>query len=62
MTGPDLSNLSHAKKDALILTLMARLDAAMNRIDELQARIDDLTGPGKTSGNSSSPPLSANPR
>src|SRR3954454_22557565 len=56
MTALDLSSLSHAEKDALILTLMARLEATMKRIDELQARIDELTGPGKTSGNSSSPP------
>ena len=40
MTVPDLSSLSHAEKDALILTLVVRLEAAMKRIDELQARID----------------------
>jgi transposase len=56
MSAPDLSNLSDAEKDALILTLMARLDAAMKRIDKLQARVDELTGPGRTSDNSSTPP------
>ncbi len=54
--GPDLSNLSHAEKDTLIQTLSARLDAALKLIGELQARIDDLTGPGKTPANSSVPP------
>jgi phage host-nuclease inhibitor protein Gam len=48
MTAPDLNSLCHAEKDALILTLMARLEAAMQRIDQLQARIDELTEPGKT--------------
>jgi len=55
-TAPDLSKLSHAEKDALILTLPARLDAALKLIAELQARIDDLTRPGKTPDNSSLPP------
>ncbi len=52
----DLSKLSHAEKDALILTLLARLDEAHKLIAELQARIDDLTRPGKTPNNSSVPP------
>ena len=52
---PDLSTLSSAEKDVLILTLSARLDAALTLIAELQARIDDLTRPGKTPGNSSLP-------
>lgn len=52
----DLSKLPHAEKDALILTLLARLDEAHKLIAELQARIDDLTRPGKTPGNSSVPP------
>jgi transposase len=55
-TDPDLSKLSHAEKDALILTLMARLDEAHRLIAELQARIDDLTRPLKTPDNSSLPP------
>ena len=56
ITDPDLSNLSHPEKDALILTLSTRLDAALKLIAELQARIDDLTRPGKTPDNSSVPP------
>jgi transposase len=53
---PDLSKLSHAEKDALILTLSARLEAALKLIAELQARIDELTRPAKTPDNSSLPP------
>jgi len=53
---PDPSHLSHAAKDALILDLSARLDAAHQQIAELRARIDDLTRPGKTPDNSSVPP------
>ena len=52
----DLSKVSHAEKDALILTLMVRLDEAHKLIAELRARIDDLTRPGKTPDNSSVPP------
>jgi transposase len=55
-TARDLSELSDAEKDVLILTLSARLDAALKLIAELQARIDDLTRPGKTPDNSSLPP------
>jgi transposase len=55
-TALDLSKLSHAEKDELILTLSARLDAALKLIAELQARIDGLTRPGKTPDNSSVPP------
>jgi len=54
-TARDLSELSDAEKDVLILTLSARLDA-VKLIAELQARIDDLTRPGKTPDNSSLPP------
>ena len=54
--GLDLGKLSHAEKDALILTLSARLDAAFKLILEFQARIDDLTRPGKRPNNSSVPP------
>jgi len=53
---PDLSKLSHAEKDALILALLARLDEAHKLIAELRARIDELTRPGKTPDNSSVPP------
>jgi len=55
-TDLDLSKLSHAEKDALILTLVARLEEAHKLIAELRARIDDLTRPGKTPDNSSVPP------
>jgi len=55
-TDLDLSKLSPAEKDALILTLLARLDEAHKLIAELRARIDELTGPPKTPDNSSVPP------
>jgi transposase len=55
-TDSDLSKLSHAEKDALILALLARLDEAHRLIAELRARIDELTRPGKTPANSSLPP------
>jgi transposase len=55
-TDLDLSKLSHRQKDALILTLLARLDEARTLIAELRARIDDLTRPSKTPDNSSVPP------
>jgi transposase len=55
-TDLDLSKLSHAEKDTLILSLSARLDQALKLIAELQARIEELTRPGKTAGNSSLPP------
>jgi transposase len=54
-TDLDLSKLSHAEKDALILRLLARLEEAHKLIAELRARIDDLTRPGKTPDNSSVP-------
>jgi transposase len=57
---PDLSQLSHAEKDALIFAVWHRLEhtqrkleAAERRIAELEARLGD---PAKTSGNSSLPP------
>jgi len=59
----DLTKLSHAEKDALILALFAQLTAAHERIAvqdaciaALEARLDDLTGPPKTPDNSSKPP------
>lgn len=52
----DLSKLSHAQKDALILALSARLDEAHGLIAELRARIEELSRPDKTSSNSSVPP------
>jgi transposase len=53
---PDLGKLSHAEKNALILTLSARLDEAHKLIGELRERIDELTRPPKTPDNSSVPP------
>lgn len=60
---PDLTNLSHAEKDALILALLrqlagaeARIAAQDARIAALEARLDELTRPTKTPDNSSKPP------
>jgi transposase len=60
---PDLSTLSHAEKDTLILALLAQLAAAHERIAAqdarilaLEARLDELTRPPKTPDNSSKPP------
>jgi transposase len=50
---PDLSQLSHAEKDALILALWQRLGAAERRIGELEAKLSE---PAKTPDNSSVPP------
>ena len=50
---PDLSRLSHAEKDALILALWHRLEAAERRIAELEAKLGD---PPKTPDNSNLPP------
>jgi transposase len=50
---PDLSDLSHAEKDALIRALWQRLEAAEQRIAELEARLGE---PSKTPDNSSLPP------
>lgn len=57
MTPPaDLSKLSHAEKDALILALVAELAAAQDRIAAVEARLDQLSRPPKTPDNSSKPP------
>jgi transposase len=63
MSPPDLSTLSHAEKDTLILALFAQLAAAHERIAAqdarilaLEARLDELTRPPKTPDNSSKPP------
>ncbi len=53
---PDLTKLSHAEKDALILALLRQLAAAEARIATLEARLAELTGPTKTPDNSSKPP------
>jgi hypothetical protein len=39
---PDLSKLSHAEKDALILTLFAPLTAVQERIAAQEARLEVL--------------------
>jgi transposase len=53
---PDLAQLSHAAKDALILTLFARLAVAEEKIAALEARLDELTQSPKTPDNASRPP------
>lgn len=55
-TPPDLSTLSHAEKDALILALLAELASAHEKIAALEARVGELTQPPKTPDNSSKPP------
>jgi len=55
----DLSKLSGGEKDRLILSLLplvSRLDAALARIAELEARLALLEKPAKTPDNSSLPP------
>ena len=63
IASPDLTKLSHAEKDALILPLITQLAAAHERIAAqdariaaLEARIDELSRPPKTPDNSSKPP------
>jgi transposase len=53
---PDLSRLSHAEKDALILALFERLTVQNERIAALEARLAELIRPPKTPDNSSKPP------
>jgi transposase len=53
---PDLTKLSSAEKDALILALFAQLTSAHEKITTLETRIDELTRPPKTPDNSSKPP------
>ena len=55
----DLGKLSPAEKDALILLLGEQLEAALARIAVLEQRLEELTRPSKTPGNSSLPPSSA---
>lgn len=54
--GIDLSTLSHAEKDELILSLAGQLEAAVARIGELEKRLARLERPAKTPDNSSLPP------
>lgn len=57
---PDLSRLSHAEKDALILALWAQVQAQAEQIAMLTARVAELEAklgaPPKTPDNSSTPP------
>ena len=53
MPPPDLTKLTEAEKDALILTLWAQVQSLTARVAELEARLNQ---PPKTSGNSSLPP------
>lgn len=58
-TGIDLSKLTVAEKDALILSLLplvGQLEAALARIAELEKRLATFEGPAKTPDNSSLPP------
>src|SRR3954462_10214992 len=50
---PDLSRLTEAEKDALILALWAQVQALTARVAELEARLNE---PPKTPSNSSLPP------
>jgi transposase len=52
----NLATLSHADKDALILSLIGRLDVALARIGELEKRLAAYERPPKTPDNSSLPP------
>lgn len=51
-TQPDLAQMSHAEKDALILALFDALEILTLRLDELERKVE------KHSGNSSKPPSS----
>ena len=53
---PDLTKLTAAEKDALILALFGQLASAHEKITALEARIDELMRPPKTPDNSSKPP------
>jgi hypothetical protein len=56
----DLSKLTVAEKDALILSLLplvGQLEAALGLIAELEAQLAKLERPAKTPDNSSLPPL-----
>lgn len=57
---PDLSQLSHAQKDALIHALWAQVQALLGQVETLSKRVAELEArlnePPKNSGNSSVPP------
>ncbi len=58
-SGIDLSTLSHAEKDALILSLLpliGQLEAVLARVAELGKRLAAFERPPKTPNNSSLPP------
>ena len=56
ITCPNLTKLTDAEKDALILALFVQLGTAHEKIAALQAQLDELTKPPKTPENSSKPP------
>ena len=53
MPPPDLSRLTEAERDALVLALWAQVQALTARVAHLEARLDE---PTRTPGNSSLPP------
>jgi transposase len=53
---PDLSKLTSAERDALILAQAAQLQAALVRIAALEKQLERLLSPPKTPDNSSLPP------
>ncbi len=55
----DLAVMTHAEKDALILSLLplvGQLEAALARVAALEARVEEPTRPPRTPDNSSTPP------
>ena len=48
--GIDLSTLSHAEKDDLILSLVGQLEAALARIGELEKRLGQVRTSGQDAG------------
>jgi transposase len=60
MTLPDLSTLSHAEKDALIIALWQQVQALTKQVETLSKRVAELEArlgePPKSSSNSSQPP------
>lgn len=62
ITCPNLTKLTDAEKDALILALFVQLGTSHEKIAALQAQLDELTKPPKTPENSSKPPRKAKSR